>query len=127
MRLVVSNNLFDSLFLPILLIFGSKVWGAYDNDDFFTWEKDEIEKTQIYFCKQTLGVNKQCPNVATRTELGRLPQKFTIDSSIIKFLIHLQSLRENDIAIQCLEFSTELAKRNIPRFMLTVNSLKMKK
>ena len=110
LRLVVSNKLFDSLFLPILLIFGSKVWGA-----------------QIYYCKQTLGVNKQCPNVATRTELGRLPQKFTIDSSIIKFFIHLQSLRENDIAIQCLEFSTELARRNIPRFMLTVNSLKMKK
>ena len=30
-----------------------------------------IEKTHIFLRKQSLGVNKQCPNVAARNELGR--------------------------------------------------------
>ena len=67
LSLGVTNKLFDSLFLPIPL-YGSEVWGIYDKDNFNTWEKDDIEKTHIYFCKQFLGVNKQCANVATRTE-----------------------------------------------------------
>ena len=37
----VTNKLFDSLFLPILL-YGSEVWGIYDKDNFDTWEKDDI-------------------------------------------------------------------------------------
>ena len=57
-----------------------------------------ISKKHIYFCKQFLGVNcKQCANVATRNELGRLPVKFAIETSIIKFWIHLQGLPENSL------------------------------
>lgn len=52
----------------------------YDKDDFNNWEKDDIEKTHIYFCKQFLGVNKQCPNAATRNKLGRLPLNLAIES-----------------------------------------------
>ena len=88
----VTNKLFDSLFL-IILLYGSEVWGIYDKDNFDSWEKDDIEKTHVYFCKQFLGVNKQCANVATRNELGRLPIKMAIETSVIKFWIHLQSLQ----------------------------------
>ena len=49
----VTNKIFDSLFLPILL-YGSEVWGIYDKDNFDSWEKDDIEKTHVYFCKQFL-------------------------------------------------------------------------
>ena len=62
LSLDVTNKLFDSFFLPILL-YGSEVWGMYDKDNFDTWEKDDIEKTNIYFCKQFLWVNKHCTNV----------------------------------------------------------------
>ena len=118
----VTNKLFDSLFLPILL-YGSEVWGIYDKDDFNTWEKDEVEKTQIYFCKQFLGVNKQCPNVAARNELGRLPIKLTIDTSIVKFWIHLQNLPENNIAKQCLQISKEMADKNQLGLVQKINYL----
>ena len=63
----LANKIFDSLFLPILT-YGSEVWGGgggggrgeggYDKDDFSSWEKDIIEKTHVFFCKQFLGVNK---------------------------------------------------------------------
>ena len=90
--------------MPILL-YGSEVWAIYDKDDFSTWEKDVIEKTHIFLCKQSLGVNKRCPNVAARNELGRLSLKLNIDTSILKFWIHLQTLPENNIAKQCLQIS----------------------
>lgn len=58
-----------------------------------------------YHDKQTLGVNKQFPNVAARNEMGRLPLKLTIEASIIKFWIHLRNLPDTDIAKQCLFLS----------------------
>jgi len=123
LSLSVSNRLFDSLFLPILL-YGSEVWGIYDKDDFNNWEKDDIEKTRIYCCKQFLGVNKQCPNVAaTRNEFGRLPLKLAIETSIIKFWIHLQSLPENNIAKQCLQLSNEMADNNQTGLMHKIRQL----
>ena len=66
----VTNKLFDSLFTPILLC-GSEVWGIYKKGDFNTLEKDIIEKT-YFLCKQSLGVNKLCPNVVARNELLHL-------------------------------------------------------
>jgi len=70
------------------------------------------QKNTYIFWKQFLGANKQCPNVATRNELGRLPIKLAVETSIIKFWIHLQSLPENDIARQCLQLSKEMADKN---------------
>ena len=71
--LAVTNKIFYSLFIPIRPC-GSEVWGIYKKDDFNTWEKDIIEKT--YFpCKQSLGVNKLCPNITASNELGRLSLK----------------------------------------------------
>ena len=62
---------------------GSEVWSIYDKDDLNSWESDIIEKTHIHFCKQVLGVNKQCPNIACR-----LPLKEITEINTIKFWIH---------------------------------------
>ena len=118
----VVNKIFDSLFLPILM-YGSEVWGVYDKNDYNTWEKDIIERTHVYFCKLFLGVNKQCPNVACRNELGRLSLKAKIDINIIKFWLHLESLPEDNIAKQCLYLSKEMTDKNQLSIMQRVNSL----
>ena len=52
----ISNRLFNALYLPILM-YGSEVWSIYDKDDYDSWENDMMEKTQIQFCKEVLGVN----------------------------------------------------------------------
>ena len=76
-------------------MYGSEVWSIYDKDDNNWWEKDIIEKTHISLCKQDLGVNKQCPNVACRNELGRLvPLKELADLIVLKFWIHLENQRK---------------------------------
>ena len=118
----IVNKLFDSLFLPILM-YGSEVWGVYEKNDYHSWEKDIIERTHIHFCKLYLGVNKQCPNIACRNELGRLPIKGIIDINVIKFWSHLESLSEDNIAKQCLYLSKEMADKNQLSLMQRVNSL----
>jgi len=125
LSLGVTHKLFDSLFLPILLC-GSGVWCIYDKDNFNTWEKDVIEKTRIYFCKQFLGVNKQCVNIATRNELGRLFVKLAIETVIIKFWIHLQGLPENNIAKRCLKLSRKMADKNQTGVMQKIDQLCIK-
>ena len=119
----IVNKIFDSLFLPILM-YGSEVWGIYDKLDYNSWEKDTIsERTHIYFSKLFLGVNKQCPNVACRNELGRLSLKGKIDLNIIKFWIHLENLSEDNIAKQCLYLCKEMAGKNQLSLMQKVDSI----
>ena len=118
----LANKIFDSLFLPILA-YGSGVWGAYDKDDFSSWEKDIIEKTQVFFCKQFLGVNKRCPNAACRNELGRLPFKGLIETNVIKFWLHLENLPDDNIAKQSLQISKELSSKNLFSFPQRIGKL----
>ena len=49
-------------------------------------QRYRIEKTQIQFCEQVLGVNQQCPNVACRNELGRLPLKEVTERKYFQIL-----------------------------------------
>ena len=80
----VINKIFNSLYLPILM-YGSEVWSIY-----------------------ALGVNKQCPNVACRNELGRLSLKELADLNILK---------------QCLKISKEFADKNQVSLVQKVNNL----
>ena len=98
------NKLFDTLFLPILL-YGSEIWGTYDNWNIKTWEKDPVERLHTQFHKYFLGLNKRAPSVVARNETGRLSLKLNILLRIIKFWIHLESLPENSITKQCLIIS----------------------
>ena len=111
----LANKIFASLFLPILT-YGTEVWGAYDKDDFNSWEKDIVEKTHVFFCKQFLGVNKRCPNAACRNELGRLPLKGLMEINVIKFWLHLENLPDDNIAKQSLQIAKELSVKNLFSF-----------
>ena len=73
-------------------MYGSEVWGVYDKNDYSSWEKDIIERTHIYFCKLYLGINKQCPNIACRNELGSLSLKEKLDINIKKILVTPEKL-----------------------------------
>ena len=88
-----------------MYVYGSEVWGVCDKNDYNSRKKDTIERKLIHFCKLYRGVNKQCPNIACRNELGRLLLKGKIDINIIKFWLRLESLPEDNIAKQCLYLS----------------------
>ena len=55
-----------------------------------------------------------------------LPVKLTIETSIIKFWIHLQGLPGNNIAKQCFQLSKEMADKNQTRLLQKVDQLCIK-
>ena len=55
-----------------------------------------------------------------------LPVKLTIETSIIKFWIHLQGLPGNNIAKQCLQLSKEMADKNQTGLMQKIDQLCIK-
>ena len=123
----ITNNLFNSLFLPLLLYHASMVQRYGESMTKMispTGKKiDIIEKTHIFRCKQSLGVNKQCPNVAARNKLRRLFLKLTIDINILKFWIHLQNLPDGNIAKRCLQLSKDMAEKNQPGILQKIKTL----
>ena len=118
----LANEIFVLLFL-LTLTYGTEVWGVYDKDDFSSWEKDIIEKTHVFFCKQFLGVNKRCLNATCRNELGRLPLKGLIEINVIKFWLHLENLPDENIAKQSLQISKELSVKNQFSFTQKIDKL----
>ena len=94
-------------------MYGSEVWSIYDKDDYNSWGNDIIEKTQMQFGKQVLGVNKQCPNVACRNELGRLPLKEITNINIIKFWIQLENKKDDHYDKHCLKIPKDMVEKTI--------------
>ena len=66
---------------------------------------------------------KQCPNVARRNELRRLPRKEITNVNIIKFWIHLENKQDDYYAKQCLQISKDMAEKNQMSLMKIVNTL----
>ena len=90
------------------------------------WSRENtngIEETQIQFCKQVLGVNKQCPTVACRNEVGRLPLREITNVNKIKFWIHLENKQDDHYAKQCLQISKDMPEKNQMSLMKRVNTL----
>ena len=109
----------------MILTYGSEVWSIYDKDDYYSWENDMMEtQTQLRFCKQILGMNKQFPNVVCRNELRwQLLMEITNVNNIIKFWIHLQNKQADHYGQQCLQISKDMAEKNQMSLMKKVNTL----
>ena len=102
-----ANKIFNSMISPILT-YASEVWGVYQKHDFQKWDKSQIEKMHLHYCKFYLGVNNKASNLACRAELGRFPLKIFIDKLILKFYNHLFSLSDNAFAKQAFSISKSL-------------------
>ena len=88
-----------------------------------TGKKMLLKKHISSLVKQSLGINKQCPNVAARNELGRLSLKVTIDINMLKCWIHLQNPPHDNIAKQCLQLSKDMAEKNQPGISQEIKTL----
>ena len=58
-----------------------------------------------------LGANKRSPNVASRNESERLPLQLQTSLNILKFWIHLENHRPDNIAKLCLIISNKMAQQ----------------
>ena len=109
LSLTIVNKLFTSFYLQICT-YGVEVWGTSLKDDFDFWDKHNVEKTHLYFCKTFLGVNKKTLNIGCRAEMGRFPIKIDIDTKILKYWINLDSLsllHTSDVSASAIAIATQ--------------------
>ena len=69
---LLANKTFDTMISPILTS-NSEIWGVYVKPDFKFWDRSQIGKTPLQFCKHYLEVSNKASNMACRAELGRFP------------------------------------------------------
>ena len=98
---------FDSIITPILL-YGSEIWGTYNYLSFEKWDKCEIEKVHLNFCKHILGVNRSTTNILVRGELGRYPLKLNVENRIKSFFDHVKKAPEDSLIYQAYLMNLEL-------------------
>ena len=94
-------KLFDVLIRPVIC-YNSEIWGIMNNvfnsksiSQF--WDrvtKLNVETFHLKFCKGLLGVHPNAINVAVMGELGRLPIFLSIIKSALKYLIHVNEVKD---------------------------------
>ena len=77
-----------------ILSYNSQIWGVYVKHDFKAWDNTPTEKTHLKFCKRYLEISNKASNVASRSELGRLPLIINIYKNFPYFILYL--LRKNE-------------------------------
>ena len=73
----LACKIFDTMITPILS-YNCEIWGAYQKQDFKTWDSFPNEKTHSHFCKRYLEVSNKASNAAYRGELGRFPLSISL-------------------------------------------------
>lgn len=86
---VLSFQLFDSTVKPIIE-YGAEIWGVKG-------KIDVIERVQLHFIKNTLGVKYNTSTVAMFGECGRFPLYLSNYCKAIKYWLHLKSLPNSNI------------------------------
>ena len=106
-----ANKLFDSYISPILT-YASEIWSLYIKQSFDMWDKNDVEKVHLRYCRYFLGIGNKSSNIACRGELGRFPLKIFTDKLTIKYFNHLICLPDDTLAKQSLFLSISLFKKN---------------
>ena len=78
----LACKIFETMISPILS-YNTEIWGVYVKRDFKAWDNTLIEKTHWKFCKRYLEISNKASNVASRSELGRLPLIINIFRNIV--------------------------------------------
>ena len=95
-------KLLDVLAKPILC-YNAEIWGVLNNvfnsksiNQF--WERVQklpFEKFQLKFCKSILGVHTRAHNGTVIGELGRLPLFMNIINFSLKYIIHMDQVKQD--------------------------------
>ena len=100
-----------------------KFGGAYQKQDFKTWDSSPIEKTHLHFCKRYLEVSNKASNAACRGELGRFPLIFGINENILNYIMYLFEKDEDSIVKQALLLSRNLHSNGNTSFYSNIMEL----
>ena len=72
-----------------MLLYGTEIWGVYNIKD--------VDKLQVRFFKNLLGVKQQTPNFAVLGEFGRFPLSILCKERAIRFWLKIMKNRNSPI------------------------------
>ena len=98
-------KLFDSMIRPIIT-YGCEIWQQQFNNSLCTQNINNCDlipfgKLHNKVCKQLIGVGKYTSNLASRTELGRLPISEFILKQTSNYWVKLVKCDKNSLLHQC--------------------------
>ena len=120
----LACKIFDTVITPILS-YNCEIWGAYQKQDFKTWDSSPNEKTHSHFCKRYLEVSNKASNAACRGELGRFPLIVGINEKILNCIMYLFAIEkdEDSIGKQALLLSINLNSNGNTSFYSNIMEL----
>lgn len=99
----LAIKMFDTYILPILE-YNNMLWGK-------NTQNLELEKTQLGYLKNILGVRRQTPTLAIYAETGRFPLLIRQKVSTVNYWSRLAMLPQYDILHQCLRIQKDLYQK----------------
>lgn len=114
----IMEKLFETMVKPILL-YGCEIWGISG------WRTNEYNCIQNYmlkqnskfesfhgkFCKHTLGLNKQTPEILAKAELGRYPLMGDIVKYTYSYWQYILSSDSNTLLYKALEANINMDRK----------------
>jgi exonuclease III len=111
----LSFKMFDTYILPILE-YNAEIW--YNNKSVI-----EIERIQLGYLKNVLGVRKQTPTLTVYGETGRFPLEVRQKIKLFNFWIKLEKLSKKSILKRCLLIQKEMHSLGHDSWFCKVNYL----
>ncbi len=126
----VMIKLFDSIIQPIL-VYGSEIWAM------FGWRKNHLacirnfimskqhtfEKSHSEFCKETLGLDQQTPDIMAKAELGRIPIIAAIINRCYGYWQHLLNTNSQSFTHTALRANINFDRRGWDSYYSRIKSL----
>ena len=111
----LSLKMFDTHILPILE-YNSEIWVQ-------TKEIDILEKLQLKFLKNLLGVRSQTSTIAILADTGRFSLIYRQQASALKYWHRLKSDSVPKLLQTCLEIQVELQEKSYPCWLTKIYSI----
>ncbi len=123
----VILKLFDSMIKPIIT-YGCEIWQQQFYKSLSTLNVNNcdrlpFEKLHNRVCKQIIGVGKYSSNIATRTELGRLPISEYILKQTVNYWSKLMQCKPNSLLYQSLLSEKELDSRGLITWYTSIKNV----
>ena len=92
-----------NVLVKTVVCYNEEIWGVLNyvfnsksiNQFWERVQKLPFEKFQLKFCKSILGVHTRVHNGAVMGELGRLPLLMNIINSSLKYIIHMDEVKQD--------------------------------
>ena len=111
----ISLKMFDTHILPIL-DYNSEIW-------FPNKEIDVLERIQLKFLKNLLGVRNQTSSVAVLADTGRFPLIYRQQASAIKYWDRLKSENCPLLLRKCYDVQVSLYRNNQPCWLTRIHQV----